>query len=181
MAVNSMTSMAQVYLQSNNYELLFDEDGEVLIGDSNKTPVDDGDVTSCNRFSFVGGFTPNKDYSKVFVNGSVVLNKSEGLLQFSSDVQGQSVVLEYISDGLYNGVEGQDDTLIKIHKFAENALVDYIHYSLIKNRRNVPYNEKQRARKEYYNSHRISKRRISSLRKDDLLQTFKGANRWIKS
>ena len=93
---------------------------------------------------------------------------------------GRNIVLEYISDGLFTGCEGRPEEDIRIHKFAEAAILDYIFYELLKNRRNVPQNEKARSRKEYFNSRKNAKQRINSLRKDELLQVFKGASRWIK-
>ena len=89
-------------------------------------------------------------------------------------------MIEYISDGLYVENEVRPDQGIRIHKFAEAALLDFIHYELIKRRSSVPYNEKIRSRKEYYNSRRLTKRRLNSINATDLLQVFKGDSKWIK-
>lgn len=190
MAVDSRMSMAQVYLQDHEYNLLFDADGCVLQDDGSAvgsggtvdTSNDTGNTGSCSSYSICGGqFQPNKNFANSFPNGRVNLDKASGVLQFGSDVQGRSIVIEYISDGLFTGCEGRPEAEIRIHKFAESALLDFIYYQLIKNRRNVPANEKFRARKEFYNSRRVAKRRINTLRYSDILQTFKGANKWIKS
>jgi hypothetical protein len=37
-----------------------------------------------------------------------------------------------------------------------------------------------RARKEYFNSRRVAKKRINTIRKEDLVQVMKGASKWIK-
>jgi len=183
MAVDSSMSMAKVYLQDNDYNLLFDANGCVLEDSTtgiDPTAVDTSEL-GVNSYTFCDNqFTPNIDLSKVFENGRVALDRNAGVLRFGSEVYGKSVVVEYISDGLFTGCEGRAEDEIRVHKFAESAMLDFIYYQLVKNRRNVPYNEKQRSRKEFYNSRRIAKRRINTLRKEDLLQTFKGASRWIK-
>lgn len=185
MAQDNRMSIAQEYLQDNNYNLLFDSDGCVLQGNS-ELPMDDNtfeagvDNGTVQSFTFCNMFQPNRDLSRVFVNGRYKINKSSGVIEFGSDAMGRTIVLEYISDGLFTGCEGQPEDEIRIHKFAEGAILDFIFYELIKNRRNVPQNEKHRARKEYYNSRKNAKQRINTLRKDELLQVFKGSSRWIK-
>lgn len=185
MAEDRRMPISQDYLQDNNYNLLFDSDGCVLIGNRQK-PMDDYVVEDSVEegadlgmvYSF--NFEPNRDLSKDFSKGRYRINKSEGVIQFGSSVEGKEIVLEYVSDGLYTGCEGVPEEELKIHKFAEAALINFISYELIKNRRNVPANEKQRARKEFYNSRRITKMRMNALRKSELSQIFKGASQWIK-
>ncbi len=187
MAVDGNHSIAEVYLQDHSYELLFNDEGCVL-KDNNGSGgrllntilnSDEDNTTNNTCYSFCNDyFQPNKDFSRVYSNGSFRINKSSGIIEFSSDAQSKSIVLEYISDGLFEGCEGQPEAEIKIHKFAEKALIDFIYYELVKNRRSVPANEKARARKEYYNSRRISKRRINAINYTDLMQSFKSANSW---
>lgn len=185
MAMDNRMSIAQVYLQDNNYNILFDSSGSVLKDtSSHEVSTSDSDqsldpANICYNVCY-DGFVPNRNNANIFSNGKFRLKPEEGLIQFGSDAKGKSIVLEYISDGLYTEVENSDDSFIKVHKFAESTLLDYIHYQLIKNRRNVPANEKQRARKEYYNSRRITKRRINSLKLSDILQVFKGDSKWVK-
>lgn len=187
MAQDKRMSIAQEYLQDDNYNLLFDSNGCVLQGTS-QVGMDDNDVSDLagldnghiQNFTFCNLFQPNRDMSNHFPNGRYKINKSSGVIEFGSDAMGRTIVLEYISDGLFTGCEGQPEDEIRIHKFAEGAILNFIFYELIKNRRNVPQNEKHRARKEYYNSRKNAKQRINTLRKDELLQVFKGSSRWIK-
>jgi len=188
MAVDNSMSIAEGYLQDNDYELLFDSDGCVLTSEGIRQPlgadttesISEGSDTPCTRYSFISNFSPNLDTSRVFENGRYRLDKNTGIIQFGSDAFGRSIVLEYISDGLYTGCEGRPESDIRIHKFAEGAIMNYIYFELIKRSRNVPANEKHRAKKEYFNSIRTSKRRINTLRKDDLLQIFRASSKWIK-
>jgi hypothetical protein len=189
MAVNDRIDISISYLQDAEYGVTFDDDGTILLANndpviatvSNPAPVTaNSDLGSYSYYGFCGNnFQPNADMSKYFANGSYKIDKKRGLIVFSSDVFGKEIVLEYISDGMYVG-DGETEADTGVHKFAETALMDYIHYALIKNRRNIPFNEKMRSRKEYYNSRRVAKRRISTINKDELLQIFKGDSKWIK-
>lgn len=180
MAVDNVISTADEYLQDNEYEILFDNEGYVLEGDKSKSlsELDRSELGTYNITQL--DYKPNKDNSRVFPNGKFKIDTSEGLIKFNSTAEYKSIVLEYISDGLYERPNVDSDTTLKIHKFAETAVLDYIYYNLIKNRRSTPANEKMRARKEYYNSKRQAKRRITPLTKENLLQIFKSDSKFIK-
>lgn len=186
MSVDNRMSIAQEYLQDHQYNLLFDNQGCVMIGDSrdiDSSSSDSSEDSSAVRNYSVcssGGFRPNQDMSKHYPNGKFRLDKTGGAIYFDSTVKGRFIVLEYISDGLFTGCEGRPESEIRIHKFAEGAINDFIHYELIKNRRNVPYNEKIRARKEYFNSRRLAKMRINTVRREEFIQAFKAQSKWIK-
>ena len=187
MSIDRRMNIAQEYLQDESYNLLFDDEGCVLIGDGidagngNTGITADSDVGYINQYRFAdGNFAPNMDMSQQFNNGKYILDKENGLIKFGSEIEGRAVVVEYISDGLFTGCEGRPEPEIRIHKFAEDAISNYIYYELIKRRRNVPYNEKLRAKKEYWNTRRIAKMRMSTLRKEELLQLFRGQSKWIK-
>ena len=184
MSIDKRYSMANRYLQDNNYDLLFDSDGNILqdygnpaTGNNISDNISSDSECGCSQKCF--SFAPNRDNSNVYPNGKFNIDISNGIIQFSPDVVTKNIVLEYISDGLYLE-DGQSERDIKIHKFAETALHNYIFYELIKNRRTVPAVEKQRAKREYGNSKRIAKRRINTVRADEFRQAFKSSNKWIK-
>ena len=188
MAEDNTMSIAKEYLQDNNYGILFDQNGCALIGNAPRNPEDpefdpDADLDSQYGYDygyyFNQGYRPNKDMSKYFANGKYRVDNQRGIIQFGSDAESKNIVLEYISDGLYDGCDGKEEHEIRVHKFAEAAILDFIYYSLIKNS-SLPANEKQRARKEYYNSRRIAKRRINTLRKAEVIQQFKIQSKNIK-
>lgn len=175
------------YLQDHQYNLLYDSDGCVLLGSNHNPELDNPELNSSlntlNYTSYEGyevcapEFIPNINMSEVYPNGFFKI--FDGVMYFSSSVGGRHIVIEYISDGLFVGCENEEDS-IKIHKFAESAIHDWIYYQLIKNRSKVAQGEKIRARKEYYNSERRASRRMNTIRKEDLLQSFKGDSKWIK-
>lgn len=181
LAENRNLSISKVYLQDNNYNILFDGSGNILESSTPKDPVGDTNER-LNFYDFcVSDFSPNVNRAEVYGNGSYRIDKDAGVIRFSSDVESRSIVMEYISDGLYFDTnKGETETSIRVPKYAQQALLDRIYYYLIKNRRNVPYNEKVRARKEYYNSNRVAKRRINAANKEELVQAMKGSSVWIK-
>jgi hypothetical protein len=87
--------------------------------------------------------------------GQAVFNPQHGRISFGSDMQGMKVVLEYYSDGLFTWtmsdceIEERKLKPIRIHKDLKEALIKYVYQEIIGYRRNVPANEKQRARLEY--------------------------------
>lgn len=194
MAMDRNMSTASAYLQDNDYEILFDSNGCPLIGTGRRdtSHLDNGNdnqgqVASegISQFYFYGGscstYNPNTNFSNVFLEGKYRLDRQNGVIEFGSDVFGRSIVLEYISDGLYvSNCEGTTEANIKVHKFAEDALFNYMFYACVRNNRNVPQSEKMRARKEWYNSRRIAKRRIATLRKSEMIQDTKGSSVNIK-
>ena len=186
LAVDNSYNLAQAYLQDNDYNLLFDSQGDILQG----TPVqdrvgcrpnfpqafvEDGISSLVYPYYFESG-PWNTNLSKIFKNGSYRIDKEQGVIQFSSDVDGRNIVLEYLSDGLFQ----KEDSAIKIHKFAEEAVYSYAYWMLIRMRRNVPQSEKQAARKDYFNFRRIAKRRIMPLRYEEVRQVLKGSSKNIK-
>jgi len=176
MAANDKINIAKDYLQSHDYEILFSAEGCAL--ESQKPSVVEPMYSW--QFSEAQVFQPNKNLANKFANGSYIIDRNSGLIRFGSEVFGKTVVLEYISDGLYTGCEGRDEADLRIHKFAEDAVYSWMYWKLIERRRNVPANAKMIARKEWFNSRRIAKKRMSTIRPDELRQIFKGSNRWIK-
>lgn len=191
LAVDNSLNLSQAYLQDNDYNLLFDDQGDILQGSHIQNsqeceprpfgynPLTDYSQDGISSYVFPyyyqgGPFNTNR--SKIFKNGSYKIDREQGVIQFSSNVDGRTIVLEYISDGLFQRTDEQ----IKVHKFAEEAIYAYIYWMLVQRRRSVPQNEKQAARKEYYNFRRIAKRRIKPLRQEEVRQVLNGSSRWIK-
>jgi hypothetical protein len=191
LAVDDSLNFAQAYLQDNKYNFLYSNTGDILKGTHIQNRVGGSqpygydaqiDYSQDASPSYVvphyggGGGTANVNRARIYKNGSFTVDREFGKMQFSSNVDGRIIVLEYVSDGLYQRTDEQ----IKVHKFAEEALYAYIYWMLIKRRRNVPQNEKQAARKDFYNERRIAKRRIKPIRVDDIRQVLNGSGRNIK-
>lgn len=186
MVTNNSMSIASRYLQDHEYNILFDDSGCVLEDNHVVDPatVEVSNTVSnrdCNYYKFSHrSFQPNRNMSNNYPNGFYKVDKNAGVIYFSSDAFGKKIVLEYISDGLYKGCSIEDEEKVRIHKLAEQALLDFIHHELIKNRAHVPYNEKIRARKEWFNSKSRARRRLKGLRKSELIHSMLGSSKWIK-
>ena len=123
---------SQSVLQDDNYAYLFDNDDSLLTSSpilskrfreasaqniSGNDPADDGDLNH-ERISAFGkrfGLIPELTQK----NGTFVIDETNGVINFSSDLVGVIVTIKYISDGL-----GTDDEM-QIHKLAEDAIYKY--------------------------------------------------------
>ena len=183
MSIDTSSNLAQAYLQDSDYDFLYDSEGDILQGShlqdtesSNRFLNLEGIETGLNLNYNAGSPNFNLDRSKLFKNGSYLIDKERGIIQFSSSVEGRTIFIDYISDGLFQ----RDDSEIRLHKEAEQAAYDYIYWMLIKRNKNVFANEKEGARRDYFNSRRIAKRRIKPIRYEELRQTMKSQDKMIK-
>ena len=182
LAIDNSSNLAQAYLQDNNYDYLYDSNGDILQGDhlqdldGSVAPQDDLATQNGSYYPYSGTPNFNVDRSKIFKNGSYKIDKERGIIQFSSKVDGRTIALDYISDGLFQ----REDSDIRIHKFAEQAAYDYIFWKLIQFRRNVPANRIMLAEKAWWNSRRIAKRRIKPIRYEEIVQVMKSQTKMIK-
>jgi len=70
------------------------------------------------------------------------------------------------------GVKGSKP---RIHKFSEEALRCYIYYKYIQRKRNIPRNEKQAAKRSYFNEKRLSRARMMNFNKETAMQVSRKA------
>lgn len=133
------------YLQDHKGDLLFDNNGMILTSDSSNAFANG---YKRYKVSDLGSCGPGKylDATKVSQYGEFVVDERKGLMLFSSDLMDHEVVIEYISDGLQSELKEEE---ITIHKQIQETLENWIYYSCIERRRNVPANEKERALRRY--------------------------------
>lgn len=65
---------------------------------------------------------------------------------FSSDLADKEIVIEYVSDGLQAGLLEEE---ITIHKYLRDTVENWIYFSCIERKRNIPQSEKDRALRRY--------------------------------
>ncbi len=130
----SMNTVAG-YLQNQDFELLFDDDGCVLTADS--------------------GNVYNKPYNRYEVcpgegagdNGQFIIDKARGTIVFSSNLEEKNIVMEYISDGM--NISDCSETEVRIHKDLKQVLIAYVYYYAIHRRKNVRLQDKRDALQRY--------------------------------
>ena len=75
-------------------------------------------------------------------NGSFFIDEANGRIHFSSNINGKTIVLDYISDSL-----GTDDEM-RVHKFAEEAMYKWIMHSIVATKSAMPEYVVARYKKE---------------------------------
>ena len=108
------------------------------------------------------------------VNGSFYIDNLRGLINFSSNINGKTVVLDYISDSL-----GTDEEM-QVHKFAQEALYMHIMCGILSTRANIPEYIIRRYKKDRFAATRKAKLRLSNLKLEELTQVLRGKSKWIK-
>ena len=106
-------------------------------------------------------------------NGTYYIDNLKGLIHFSSNISGKTVILKYISDGL-----GTNEEMV-VHKFAEEAMYKCIAYAILSTsifgQALVP-----RFKKEKFAATRQAKLRLSNIKIEELTQLMRGKSKWIK-
>ena len=185
---NRQANTAVGYQQDANGDLIFDIDGNVM------TEISALDLARVNPSQYSGpgpydgyygwflddewyfGYSIGPKYgldtSEMFVGPSFRVNN--GVIDFSSGMANQSLVIEYISDGIVS------DDKITIHKFAEEFVYRYIKWKLLNNKYGIPMYEKKMARDEKQAEFRNAKLRLSGIHPSRLLMSLRGRSRQIK-
>lgn len=136
--INDNINTANVYTQNSNNQITFDVNGNIITSNGNNAYA--------NPYSTYGFVNLNIDPSKLSRNGEFKIDEQRGLILFSSELMGQEVVVEYISDGLQGDLIDED---IRVHKHIEQPIKDWIYFACVERKRNVPANEKERALQRY--------------------------------
>tara|TARA_R110001592_G_scaffold79077_3_gene236852 strand:+ start:292 stop:1905 length:1614 start_codon:yes stop_codon:yes gene_type:complete len=107
------------------------------------------------------------------VNGSFYIDNRLGKINFSSNIAGKTVILDYISDSLGSDAEMQ------VHKFAEDAMYKCIAHSMLST---TTYGQQliPRLTKEKFAAVRKAKLRLSGLNIEELTQILRGKSKQIK-
>ena len=191
---NIQTNWASAYLQDNNSNILFDQDGNAL--SPQESEVDLSRATrgiylndqspfnnqpgylydGCWYFDYQIGSRFGLNTETANVNPTFKIDKKGGVINFSSAKYTESIVLEYVSDGMEQG----DDSQISVNKLFEEFIYAYIRYSILNGRLGVQEYIVNRARKDKSALLRNAKLRLSNIHPGRLLMNLRGQNKWIK-
>jgi hypothetical protein len=177
---NFNSKITKSYLQDNSAQrnILTDSDGNALTG----TPVIETNWKNQPQQGLGGTHRGSKgqryglDTSTSNGNGSYLIDKNSGTIMFSTDLHGQNVIIEYVSDGLYSSADNE----IKVHKLAETFMYDYIFSNVCKQKFGIQEFIVRRATKQSSASLRNAKIRLNSIKLNELTQTLRGRDKWIK-
>ena len=194
---NIQVNSSQEYLQDETGKILFDEEGNILRPEFSELDYDRiiGQQKSIylnagNQFDGVEGYEyDGRWYFEHSIGARYGLNtetanfnptfridNKAGVINFSSEMQGESVIVEYISDGMEQG----DDSKISVNKLFEKYVYAYIQYEILNSKLGVQEYIVARARKERTSLLRNAKIRISNIHPGRLLMSMRGKDKWIK-
>ena len=114
----------------------------------------------------------NPEYAQS--NGVFFIDEANGIIHFSSNIAGATVILDYISDS--NGTDEE----MKVHKFAEEAMYTQIAYAILATRANTPEYLVARYKKDARAQKRNAKLRLSNIKLEELTQILRGKSKQIK-
>ena len=109
-------------------------------------------------------------------NPTFSIDKKGGVINFSSGVINDMVIVEYVSDGMETG----NNAKIEVNKLFEDYLYAYVRYALLNSRLGVQEYIVNRARKDKSSLLRNAKIRLSNIHPGRLLQNLRGQAKWIK-
>jgi hypothetical protein len=108
------------------------------------------------------------------VNGSFYIDNLQGYINFSSNVSGKNIILDYISDGVGT------DSEMQVHKFAEEAMYKHMLCDIMSGRSGVPEYAIRRYKQEKRATRRNAKLRLSNIKLEQIIQTFRNKSKIIK-
>jgi hypothetical protein len=178
MIVNNDSAIVTAYLQDNEYNILYDNNGVALQADS-VTDINIANASVYERTGIDEDVVHNRygiDPSRANTNGTYRIDKRLGVLRFSSNVEGKTVIIEYVTDGLTH----VDDADVKVNKLAEDYLYKYISSQILNTKFGVQEYIVRRVKNEAFAALKNLKIRMMNLNPADLVQSAKGRGKWIK-
>jgi hypothetical protein len=173
---NEKMAMATSYLQDHDAEILFDDKGFILEGSTFYSHLND----KVNKRIFEGGTgCVHPDFSldtTQNANGYFNIDTRAGKIHFSSDNASRVIMLEYISDGL----EYSNESDIKVSKFAEEALYNFVNYELLRNIFGLPMYEKIAAKKSWESAYKNAKIAQMNIKISDVMLFLNAKRKWIR-
>ena len=138
------------------------------------TPSENQDDYQDNTYWPAGGERYGLDPQHGQANGSFYIDCDSGQIHFSSNINGKTVVLDYLSDSL--GTDGE----MRVHKFAEEAMYKSIIYAMLSTTANIQEYIVQRYKKERFAAIRTAKLRLSNIKLEEITQILRGKSKQIK-
>lgn len=163
-------------------DLASDEASATAVKFKSATPIQDQDSYDDQTYSGALGQRFGIDPQHAQVNGSFFIDESAGKFHFSSNLNGKTLILRYISDGLVTNAANNalvlDDILL--HKFAEEAFYKHVLYGLLLGRKDTQPNLLSLIKKERFAETRKAKIRLSNIKIEELVQILRGRSKQIK-
>lgn len=191
MQMNRNLPLAKAYLQDNLANILFDDNGDILIGTTAFNEINDhiitanrqnvlGCGTDCTGCNYYGANCPNPEMFRLDTsknhNGQFNIDTRQGRIHFTSQNASRIIMLEYISDGL----EYSNESDVKVNKMAEMALYAYVTWNLSSLQIGVQEYIVNRYKKDFDTKFRNCKIKMMNLKIPEIVQALKERNKWFK-
>tara|TARA_R110002012_G_scaffold65666_4_gene172302 strand:- start:10563 stop:11915 length:1353 start_codon:yes stop_codon:yes gene_type:complete len=138
------------------------------------TSLENNDNYKDNDYWLINNKRYGLDPQHAQANGSFFIDCDLGKIHFSSNINGKTVILDYISDSL--GTEKE----MKVHKFAEEAMYKWIAHGILATTMNMPEHIVARFKKERFAETRKAKLRLSNIKLEEITQILRGKSKQIK-
>jgi len=195
---NIQTNWSNAYLQDNDCNILFDINGNIARPEF--SDIDYDRITNQKKSIYLNQNNPQFDGMEGYnvdggwwfdyqigarfglntetanANPTFSINKKSGVINFSSEMNGELCILEYVSDGMENGVNSE----ISLNKMFEEYIYAYIQYSILDAKFGVQEYVVNRAKKKKAALLRNAKIRMSGIDPGKLLMNLRGQDKWIK-
>ena len=151
----------------------FDGNSSTWNNYKSNTPSENQDDYQDDTYWPASGERYGLDPQHAQANGSFYIDNRLGKINFSSNISGKTVILDYISDSLGTDAEMQ------VHKFAEDAMYKCIAYAILST---SSYGQGlvRRLTKEKFAAVRKAKLRLSNIKLEELTQILRGKSKQIK-
>ena len=116
-------------------------------------------------------------------NGSFFIDESTGKFHFSSNLNGKTLVLRYISDGIISTSAATSAINLAesyVPKLAEEAIYKHILYGVLSARKDSNPSMLTLIKKERFAETRKAKLRLSNIKLEELTQILRGSSKIIK-
>ena len=182
---NMKSSNPKAILQDDDYEYLYDENGDLAKAnesttwtrykDSSSTSSDNElplDQSSMEREARGARYGLDPQYAQG--NGTFFIDEQLGNIHFSSNIFGKIVTLKYLSDGL------AEDGDMYVHKFAEEAVYKWILFNVLNATKNIQEYVIRRYKQQMVATRRNAKIRLSNYKSEEMTQVMRGKSKQIK-
>ncbi len=103
------------------------------------------------------------------------VNPEKNSIVLSSEFKSGQVAIEYISNG--SNITDINGGASSVHAFLEEALRAWIWWKVIQRKRDISPQEKEMARRDWFNEKRLAKSRMQSFTKEEALRVSRKGNK----
>ena len=182
--LSGMVNMTTVDLTLDNIDLEFEGEYETLQQNnesktwknykSSNTSETNNQEYDTDSYDLIVGKRYGLDPQHSQANGSFYIDEVKGLIHFSSNISGKTVILKYISDSLGT------DSEMQVHKLAQEAIYKHITYAILSTQANTPEYIVRRYKQEKFAATRQAKLRLSNIKLEEITQILRGKSKLIK-